>query len=104
LPEISKHETDKKEKLYQNWIREFQSHLKKVLPKSDDDKLGYFNLIDRTIGTMTNYIAHMHLEKYKPDLLIEVSKKSSGTFDFYKAGELVEIGRLAAENALKGLN
>jgi NTE family protein len=102
-PAIFMSENDKKEKTYQKRIKEFQLHLRKVLPKSDDDKLGYFNLINRTIGTMTNYMALKHLETHKPDLLINISKKSCGMFEFYKAEELVEIGRMATLNALKDL-
>jgi NTE family protein len=37
---------------------------------------------------------------YSPDMLIEISRKSAGTFDFFKAEELVEIGRFAAKRKL----
>jgi len=42
----------------------------------------------------------MSIINYPPDILIEISRKSCGTFDFFKAEELVEIGRFAANNRL----
>jgi NTE family protein len=45
---------------------------------------------------MTYQIGKMKLEKYSPDIVIEVSRHICNTFDFYKAEELVEAGRHAA--------
>jgi NTE family protein len=38
-----------------------------------------------------------------PEILVEISKKSCGTFDFFKAEELVEIGRYAVRERLNSL-
>jgi NTE family protein len=40
------------------------------------------------------------IKLHPPDVLIEVSKKTCGMFDFYKAEDVVEAGRLAARKAL----
>ena len=50
---------------------------------------------------LTYQISIMTIEKYPPDILIQVSRNSCGTFDFYKAEELVEIGRHAAIERLR---
>jgi len=50
---------------------------------------------------MTYQISKMSIEKHLPDLLINISRNSCGTFDFYKAEELVEIGRHAAIKSIK---
>jgi len=42
----------------------------------------------------------MNIVKYKPDLLINISRYSCGTFDFFKSEELVETGRFAARNSI----
>lgn len=57
--------------------------------------------MNTTIALMTQRIAQSVLEKHPPDLLIEVSKQSCAVFDFYRADELVEIGREAAVRALE---
>ncbi|MDX2414809.1 MAG: patatin-like phospholipase family protein [Bacteroidales bacterium] len=95
----SSNEVAESSSIYNKKIREFQAHLKKILPGKDDDDLGYFDLISRTISSMIYHNAQLNLEKYNPDILIEVSRYSCGTYDFFKADELVEIGRMAASEA-----
>lgn len=111
LPEISREENEKQKRAYQKKIEEFQAYLQKIIPHghaekhthSHEEKMGYFNLIDKTIGVMTDHMARLMLKDHHPDLLIEVSHDACGTFDFYKAGEMVEMGRVAAVRALDQL-
>jgi NTE family protein len=49
---------------------------------------------------MTYHITQMTLENYSPDILINVSRHCCGTFDFYRAEEIVELGRQAAQKSL----
>ena len=63
--------------------------------------MGYFDLIDKTLSSMTYQMSKMSIEKHSPDILINISRNSCGTFDFYKAEELVEIGRHAAIKSIK---
>jgi NTE family protein len=108
-PKISREEDEKQKRAYQEKIEEFQAYLQKKLPighsekhsGTHEEKMGYFHLIDKTISLMTDHMARMSLEAYTPDLLVEVSHDSCGTFDFYKAGEMIEIGREATERAFE---
>ena len=110
-PEISAEEQEKQKHAYQKKIEEFQSHLQKILSitpsekqvQNHEEKMGYFNLIDKTVTLMTDRLAQMLLKDYNPDLLIEVSHDACGTFDFYKAEEMVALGRAAAVKALNKL-
>lgn len=68
-------------------------------PKNDD-KLGYLDIINRTISLMTHEMGMLLLEKYVPDILIEVSGEKCGTFDFYKAEEMVQRGKRQAAKVL----
>lgn len=72
----------------------------KSQPKSEE-KLGYLDLINRTISLMTHEMGLLSLAKYPPDILIEVSGEGCGTFDFYRAEEMVERGRKAADMVLR---
>jgi NTE family protein len=92
-PIIPKHEVVAKESIYQEKIGEFYSHLQKLNPLSHEEKFGYFNVINKTISMMTYHTTQLALAKYTPDILINVSHDSCGTYDFYKAGEMVEMGR-----------
>lgn len=69
-------------------------------PKSEE-KLGYVDLINKTITLMTHHMAQLSLEIHKPDIYIEVSGQSCGIFDFYKAREMVERGSKTAAKLLK---
>jgi NTE family protein len=103
-PISPKNEIDKKQSLYLKRIKEFQSKLYKNLTMGKGDEMGYFNLINKTINLLIHQISKMTIEKYPPDILVNISRNSCGTFDFYKAEELVEIGRHAAIKSLKEYN
>jgi NTE family protein len=60
--------------------------------------------MNKTISLLTYQLAQMLMEKYSPDILINVSRDSCGVFDFYKAEELVEIGRHATVKSLEEYN
>jgi NTE family protein len=92
---------DKEQSAYLKKIKEFKNYLNKTVLKDKNEKLGYFSILDKTLGLMMMQVAQMTLEKYHPEILIEVSRNSCGTFDFYKAEELLEIGRHSAIESLK---
>jgi NTE family protein len=100
-PAISKKESNAQQSIYQKKIKEFYSHLQKINPLNHDEKLGYFELLNKTINLMTYSLDQLLLQKYSPDILINVSRDSCNTFDYYKAEEMVEIGRYAAIESLK---
>lgn len=99
--DVPRKETEKAKSVYNKKIREFQSHLRKILPDRDNDDLGYFDLISRTISSMIYHNAQVNLDKYNPDILIKVSRESCGTYDFFKAEDLIKYGRLAAREAIE---
>jgi len=99
-PVVTAQEEKQKQNAYLQKIKEFEQHLFKVEPKQKTEKLGFFNLIDHTISTMTYQMGRMMLEQHSPDILIEISRDTCSTFDFYKAEELVETGRNAARKSI----
>jgi NTE family protein len=101
-PKLLKKETVAKESVYMKKIKAFQQQLYKsnLEPENHNDKLGYFNLISKTLNLMTEHIAMVNIEKFPPDIMINISRYSCEMFDFYKAEEMVEIGRHAAEGVI----
>ncbi len=100
FPVRTEQETQESKTQYQEKMKEFYAHLQKVNPLHKEEKFGYLNLVGKTINLMISQIAQLHLEQYNPDIMIEISRESCGTYDFYKAEELVEIGRFATQKAL----
>jgi len=96
-PAITKKEEKARQSLYRKKMLEFQRHLRGNGPKSSGHNLGYFDLINKTLSLMTHHTARLLMEKHMPDILIEVSHASCEMYDFYKAEEMVEIGRHAAQ-------
>ena len=97
----SKAEDEKQDRAYQNKITELYHQLWKNDSSDHEEKLGYFNLISKTINLMTNQIALMEMEKISPDILINISHDSCNTYDFYKAAELIEMGEIATRQAIE---
>jgi len=89
------------EKINSSKLKEFQEKLATLFPPSKKEKSGYFNLITETSNLMLKHILDLTLKMNPPDILIEVSRHACGTFDFYKATELIELGKQATIAALE---
>ncbi|MGB4413624.1 MAG: patatin-like phospholipase family protein [Paludibacter sp.] len=92
------------EKLTRGKFIGFQKKLFKLFPVNEKGNMGYFSLIGETTSLMLSQISKLTLEINPPDLLIEISRQSCGTFDFYKAAELIELGKNETIKALNKLN
>jgi len=102
-PKLSKVESLEKQSLYKRRMNDFQVQMRKIVPSYKRESMSYFDVINKTIGIMTYQIAQNHLEKYPPDILINISKETCTTFDFYRAEELIEIGKLETIRTLKNI-
>lgn len=100
---ISISDKHKKQDIYIQKINEFRKKLYNSVPRDQSKKLHYFNLINDTIAVMTNHLASTIIKDYPPDILVEISKKSCGIYDFFKAEELVETGRYATREKLDSI-
>lgn len=88
--------------------KSYLSGLKKaftsLISTGDKRSLDYLSLLDSTTSAMVHRIAEMSIEKYKPDLVINIPNNSASTFDFYRAKELIELGEKSTkESILKNL-
>jgi NTE family protein len=99
-PEITKEDEERKNSVYKQKIIEFKNKLNEILPKNNKEHLNYFTLINKSTGLLTHHLSLMNIERYKPDMLINISRHSCGTFDFFKAEELIETGRRAAGKSI----
>jgi NTE family protein len=100
---LNRQDNSKKDVFRAKTISEIKRNLFKTDTGAGRKGYNYFNLINSTIASATNCLANMIIKNNPPDILIEVSKKSCGTFDFFKAEELTEIGRNAAKKRLDSL-
>jgi NTE family protein len=91
------------DKLTSGKLRVFQNKLTNLVPGNKKENIGYFDLISKTTGLMLSQISRLTLEMNPPDILIEISRNSCGVFDFYKAAELIELGKKATVESLGNL-
>lgn len=92
------------EKMTRSKLIGFQRNLAKLFPGNKKENMGYFDLIGVTTSLMLLQIAKLTLELNPPDLLIEISRQSCGIFDFYKASELIELGKKETIKAVNKLH
>ncbi|TGN41577.1 patatin-like phospholipase family protein [Marinobacter confluentis] len=61
----------------------------------DWDKLGIgkFDVMNLTIETMQGALAQYKLAGYPPDLLVNIPKNASRSYDYHRAPELIQLGR-----------
>ena len=106
-PKVTREAQEEEESAYQKKMWDFYQQLRHILPLHEDkeeahkEKMGFFDLINETLSFMTDHNVQVALEQYPPDVLVQLSYEACGTFDFYKAREMVEMGRYAARKALK---
>lgn len=86
---------------YSEQIKLIKEKLNNLIPTKKTDDIGIFNLTNNSIGTMMRKISDLTLEQQKPDLLINISKEAFGTYDFYKAKEIIIEGERATLDALR---
>lgn len=90
-----------------NWVKEYQSKMKQFFPeeKKAESKLAYssLDLVTRSFDLLQDRICQLLIEKYPVDVKIKVSRKQAGTLEFHRSAEMIEIGRLKAQEALDQL-
>ncbi len=97
-PEVD--DEEEKKSIYQKKLDEFVEYFQGLFPKDDKTRMGYFELLTNTLELMMQYRDRRMLEQHPPDILIETSHDACDVFDFYKAEEMIAVGRMQAEQAL----
>ncbi|AFD06350.1 patatin-like phospholipase family protein [Solitalea canadensis] len=79
----------------------FVSSILRIDTRSNEtsERIGMFGLLNRSFDLLQDRLTQVMLETYKPDILVNVSRNACGSFEFYRASELIEVGRLSFENA-----
>ena len=69
-------------------------------PSSATTRLGLTELMARSLDTMQAQIARVQLALDPPELVIRIPRDACQFYEFWRAKELIEIGRDEAEKAL----
>jgi NTE family protein len=74
----------------------------RLLPHSEGKprEPGAWELLNQSMDLMQANLSRLRLAAYEPDLLIQLPRNLSTPYEFYRARELIEQGRLQAREAL----
>lgn len=61
---------------------------------------GLIDVVTASLDLMQNSIARMKLASYTPDIVIDVPRDACLFYEFYRAAEMIELGRECARGAL----
>lgn len=94
--------------------KKFNNHLENLAKKwfqkesvktvNAKKKMGFFDVLIKSIDMMQDRITENTIQHNPPDMLVQISRESCGTFDYYKAQKMVNEGRMAVERALNTYN
>ncbi|MDA3910211.1 MAG: patatin-like phospholipase family protein [Bacteroidales bacterium] len=78
-----------------------KDQLSKMMSSTNQSRIGYFNLVNKSTSLMLQTISEHSLKETPPDLLFNIPRKKFGTFDFDKAGDIIDFGESFADDVLK---
>jgi len=81
-------------------LNDFLNSISSLINSGDRRSLGYFSLLTATTSAMVDKLAKNAIEKYQPDIIINIPAGSSNTFDFHRAEELIQLGEKEAKLAI----
>ncbi len=94
----------KESKEEEQLIEKIKHRLSKLIPSNNEDRIGYFNLINKSTSLMLQIISEHSLKEMPPDLLFNIPREQFGTFDFDKASDIIAFGESFTDKALKNYN
>jgi NTE family protein len=92
---------DDEERGYRKLIAEFLDGLQEKFVTRGQDEADFFDIISRSIDTMQSTITRFQLAAYSPDVIIEIPRNSSSIYEFYRASELIGLGRERAARVME---
>jgi NTE family protein len=72
--------------------------------KTDSEQnttLNYLGMLNKTYDFMQDRLCEQSIEIHKPDIVVSIPRHVGTTLEFYRAEELVEEGRVAAQKAIQ---
>jgi NTE family protein len=67
------------------------------------EAMGLVDVILRSTETMQNTIARLKMAAYSPDVVVKIPRNACGFLEFYRAQEMIDLGRREAERVLPDL-
>ncbi len=99
-------EIPKKEKEKENRFKEIFFELKQKAEsffeqeqKSEFDEMNMFVIVGKTIDIMQNSLLECKMAGYSPDIMINIANDACDFYEFNRAYEMIELGRVIAKDS-----
>ncbi|MDN3669210.1 patatin-like phospholipase family protein [Echinicola jeungdonensis] len=89
------------------WVVDYKNKMAKFLPQEEKEKPklpSFLDLMNLSFDLMQDRLSDYIIQTYSVDAVIQMSRKICGTFEFYRAKEIIDIGREQTYATLKQLN
>ena len=99
--ELGKQEANKERAAYLRMIDQFRNQILRVDSKAEEnvEKLGLFDILNKSYDLTQDRLTDLMFEMHKPELIVEVSRDACGVFEFYRAQEMIDLGKKAFNDA-----
>lgn len=88
------------------WVNEYRNKMTKYFPQEKKEKpknTSFLDLMNLSFELMQDKLSDYILHTYPADLVVQMSRKQCGTFEFYRAKELIASGKQLALKSLEQL-
>ncbi len=101
--DIPKKEQDKVSGIQEIFFEmaEKTEHLFAREKKNTFDEMGMFDIMGRTIDIMQNAILECKMAGYSPDIIIGIPNDACGFYEFNRAYEMIELGKMITKEYFK---
>lgn len=90
-----------------SWMNEYRMKMGSYFSEDTQDpkskSLGSLDLLNRSFELLHAKLSRMTLAMHPVDVVVEISKRQARSMEFYRAAELIEIGRIKTNEALDKL-
>jgi NTE family protein len=88
---------NKEKAAYLKMLDAFRTQFLKVDQKAEEkiEEFGFFDLVTKSYDMTQDRLTDLMIQIHKPDIVVNVSREACGVFEFYRANEVIEEGRMA---------
>jgi len=87
---------------YRERLQSFLQELQGRFGSHNEKEWGFFDVMMLSIETMQSSIVRMKTAAYTPDFTLQISGDAARAYEFYRAAELIQLGRDTAARHLPG--
>lgn len=87
---------------YRERLQSFIQELQGRFSSHNEDEWGFFDVMMLSIETMQSSMVRMKTAAYTPDFTLEITRDAARAYEFYRAAELIQLGRDTAARDLPG--